>query len=82
VGLLGDRALAGGLVYYGRRPVSLLSTPESVERFVAGGGRAIIVQERKLARVEGVVPVRVEARFREGRRALLVVTPAGAQPGS
>jgi 4-amino-4-deoxy-L-arabinose transferase-like glycosyltransferase len=78
VGLLGDRALAGGLVYYGERRVTLLSTPESVERFVAAGGRAIVVQERKLARVEAVVPVRVEARFREGRRALLVVSPAGA----
>jgi 4-amino-4-deoxy-L-arabinose transferase-like glycosyltransferase len=80
VGLLGDRALAGGLVYYGRRPVALLSTPESVERYVAGGGRAIVVQERKLARVEAVVPVRVAARFREGRRSLVVVTPAGPAP--
>jgi 4-amino-4-deoxy-L-arabinose transferase-like glycosyltransferase len=77
VGLLGDRALAGGLAYYGQRRVSLLSTPESVERFVAGGGRAIVVQERKLSRVEAVVPVHVVARSREGRRALLVVSPAG-----
>jgi len=81
VGLLGDRALAGGLVYYGGRRVTLLSTPESVERFVAEGGRAIVVQERKLARVEAVAPVRVAARFREGRRALLVVSPAGARSG-
>jgi hypothetical protein len=80
VGLLGDRALAGGLVYYGGRPVTLLSTPESVERFVAEGGAAIVVQARKLPRVEAVVPVRVEARFREGRRALLVVSPAPATP--
>ncbi len=80
VGLLGDRALAGGLVYYGGRPVELLSTPESVGSFVADGGTAIVVQARKLERVEAVVPVRIEARFREGRRALLVVSPAAPEP--
>lgn len=80
IGLLGDRALAGGLVYYGGRPVELLSTPESVGSFVADGGTAIVVQARKLERVEAVVPVRIEARFREGRRALLVVSPAAPEP--
>jgi hypothetical protein len=79
VGLLGPRAMVGGLVYYGDRRVVRLSTQERVERFVAAGGSAIVVKERELPLVEAVTPVRVVARFREGRRALLVVSPTGAE---
>jgi 4-amino-4-deoxy-L-arabinose transferase-like glycosyltransferase len=78
VGLLGQRAMVGGLVYYGGRTVVRLRTPQSVARFVAAGGTALVIKERELPLVEAVVPVRVEARFREGRRALLVVSPGDA----
>jgi 4-amino-4-deoxy-L-arabinose transferase-like glycosyltransferase len=76
IGLLGHRAMAGGLVYYGDRPVAQLSTPEDVGNFLASGGRAVVVRARHLDWVRTEVPVEVQARFREGRRAVLVVSPA------
>jgi 4-amino-4-deoxy-L-arabinose transferase-like glycosyltransferase len=75
IGLVGDRALVGGLRYYGGRPVLQLDSPDRMRAFVEAGGRAIVVKERKLRHLEGVVSVREHARFREGSRTLLVVTP-------
>jgi 4-amino-4-deoxy-L-arabinose transferase-like glycosyltransferase len=75
IGLVGDRALVGGLAYYGRRRVAFLGDRAQIARFVADGGAAIVVAERKQGRVEAVTPVTVRHRSREGRRALLVVTP-------
>jgi len=75
VGLVGDRALIGGLLYYGGRRVVSLDSPEQVARFFAGGGRAVVVQARKLDRVSAAGPVEVAFRAREGRRALVVATP-------
>jgi hypothetical protein len=67
--------MAGGLAYYGRRRIALLRSDEDVTRFVAAGGRALVVAEKKRDRVEHVVPVRVAFRAREGRRAVLVLEP-------
>ena len=78
IGLVGDRALVGGLVYYGRRQVRYLGDRAHIDRFVREGGGALVVAEKKLARVEEVAPVEVRFRAREGRRALLVVTPERA----
>lgn len=78
IGLLGQRAMAGGLVYYGGRPVTLLATPEDVASFVGAGGRAVVLRARQLDWVRAEVPVEVRYRLREGRRALLVVSPAEA----
>jgi 4-amino-4-deoxy-L-arabinose transferase-like glycosyltransferase len=75
IGLVGDRALVGGLAYYGGRRVAFLGNRPHIERFVQGEGGALVVAEKKLARVADVVPVEVRLRVREGRRALLVVTP-------
>ncbi len=75
IGLVGQRALAGGLVYYGGRPVRGLSGPESIARFLAEGGRVFVVRERHLDRLEAVTPVEVRHRSRRGRRAIVVVTP-------
>jgi 4-amino-4-deoxy-L-arabinose transferase-like glycosyltransferase len=75
IGLVEDRSLVGGIAYYGGRPVAELREPESVRRFLADGGRAIVVKERKLGRVEVVTPVQIHFRTRRGRRAMLVVTP-------
>jgi 4-amino-4-deoxy-L-arabinose transferase-like glycosyltransferase len=74
IGLVGDRALAGGLVYYGGRPVTLLQSRADIERFFDAGGGAVVVQARKLARVEAATPVEVQFRAREGRRQLVVAT--------
>ena len=75
IGLLGQRAMAGGLVYYGALPVAELSTPEDVGNFLAEGGRAVVVRAKHLDWVRAEVPVEVRGRFREGGRALLVVSP-------
>ena len=75
IGLLGDVQMAGGLVYYGHRHVEELDDTESIERFLAAGGRAIVVEEKKRERVDAVAPVEVRFRARDGSRAVLVVTP-------
>ena len=75
IGLLSDRAMAGGLAYYGERRVSQLSTPESVRQFIHEGGKVIVVKRRKLDRVEEVTPVSIRDSFRTGRREIVVVTP-------
>jgi hypothetical protein len=81
IGLVGDRALAGGLAYYGGRRVELLGSRPQIARFFADGGAALVVQARKLERVEAVAPVDVRFRAREGRRELVVVTPRRARDG-
>jgi 4-amino-4-deoxy-L-arabinose transferase-like glycosyltransferase len=75
IGLLGHRAMVGGLVYYGDRPVAQLSTPEDVGNFLASGGRAVVIKARHLDWLRAEVPVEVQGRFREGRRGVLVVSP-------
>jgi hypothetical protein len=67
--------MAGGLAYYGGRRVELLRGGDDVARFVASGGRALVVAEKKRERVESAVPVRVVFRARSGRRAVLVLEP-------
>lgn len=73
VGLVDDRALLGGLLYYGGRRVVFLGSEPSIRRFVDRGGRVFVVKARKLERVTAVTPVREVARLRAGRRAVLVV---------
>jgi len=75
IGLVGDVQMAGGLVYYGHRHVEPLDDAASIERFLAAGGRAIVVEEKKRERVDAVTPVDVWFRARDGSRAVLVVTP-------
>ena len=74
IGLVGDVQMAGGLVYYGRRHIEALDDAASIERFLAAGGRVIVVEEKKRERVDTVTPVAVRFRAREGSRAVLVVT--------
>jgi 4-amino-4-deoxy-L-arabinose transferase-like glycosyltransferase len=76
IGVLGSRALVGGLNYYGGRRVEVLRTPEDVERFFAGGGRALVLKRKKLERLSS--PVEIVHTTRSGKRELLVVTPAAA----
>ena len=76
IGLVGDRALAGGLAYYGRRPVVEMKTADDIRAFFASGGRVIVVNHRKAGRVEAVRPIQIRARIRSGSREVWVVTPA------
>ncbi|HEY8156998.1 MAG TPA: glycosyltransferase family 39 protein [Myxococcota bacterium] len=74
--------LVGALAYYGRRRVTELETPEAILRFLASGGRVIVTEARNLDRLEAVAPVEVRFRVRQGRRALVVVTPVPPAEGS
>jgi hypothetical protein len=73
VGLVSDRAMVGGLLYYGGRRVVPLRSPESIRAFLDAGGRTFVVKERKLERVTALTPARVAGRARAGRRAVVVV---------
>ena len=75
VGIFDHRALRGGILYYGRRQVVDLATPESVRRFFEAGGRAVILNAYKLPWLEEVGPLEVRARVRSKLREVLVVTP-------
>jgi 4-amino-4-deoxy-L-arabinose transferase-like glycosyltransferase len=75
IGLVGSVQMAGGLVYYGDRRIASLRDSDDIERFLADGGRAIVVEEKKRDRVDAVAPVEVRFRARSGRRAVLVVAP-------
>jgi 4-amino-4-deoxy-L-arabinose transferase-like glycosyltransferase len=82
IGLVSDRAMAGGLLYYGGRPVVPLRSPESIRKFLDGGGRTFVVKQRKLERVTAHTPVREVSRSRAGRRAVLVVVAGDAVAGA
>ena len=77
IGLLGSPALTGGLVYYGGRAVLELDSPVEARAFLARGGRAIVLEAKKLDRLRAVVPVEVRAHARAEDRTLVVVTPQG-----
>jgi hypothetical protein len=55
---------------------------EAIAGFLAAGGRVIVTEARNLDRLEAVVPVEIRFRVREGRRALVVVTPIPSAQGS
>jgi hypothetical protein len=78
IGLVSDRAMIGGLVYYGERRVTPLQTPEGIRRFVEEGGKVIVAKTRKLHRVEQVTPFEVVSRSRSGRREVSVIVPMPA----
>lgn len=75
IGLLGERGLIGGVVYYGNRRVTQLDRGEDVARFLAEGGQALIARRRDLPRIAEHVDVEVVATARGGRRALVVAIP-------
>ena len=78
IGLVSDRAMVGGLLYYGGRRVAALRSPESIRAFLDAGGRTFVVKQRKLERVTAHVPVTEANRSRAGRRAVLVVVAGDA----
>jgi 4-amino-4-deoxy-L-arabinose transferase-like glycosyltransferase len=80
IGLASKAAFLGGLVYYADRPVALLKDPEAVGDFIRAGGRVIVVSEAELPRIAKLSPVAIRARFRRGKRALLVVSAFPPMP--
>jgi 4-amino-4-deoxy-L-arabinose transferase-like glycosyltransferase len=82
IGLVSDRAMLGGLLFYGGRPVVPLKSPESIRAFLDDGGRTFVVKARKLERITAHTPVREVSRTRAGRRAVLVVVADDAVAGA
>jgi hypothetical protein len=68
-------SLAGALLYYGGRSVRGVESEAQLARFLAAGGRVLVLPASRLGLATGRFPVRVHARLRDGSRALLVVTP-------
>lgn len=71
--------LVGGIAYYSGRPVVPLSDAAAARRFVAEGGRAVIVLERRLDALRRAGDFEVRASSRSGRRTLVVATPTSAR---
>jgi len=71
IGLFRDRAMIGGLRYYGHRHVVWLEAPEDVDRFLADGGQTVVVKRRKLDRI--ATPVEVLSTSHTGSREWVVV---------
>jgi len=72
IGLFHERALLGGLLYYGRfygdRPIETLSDPREVSEFLRAG-HVVVVSERDRSSL-GALPIR--ETLRRGRRAIHV----------
>ncbi len=75
IGVYRHRALAGGIAYYSHRPTIALEAPAEVERFVAEGGRAIIVKARHFAALSRTTPLAIRAQARHGRRTIVLAEP-------
>ncbi|MCP3986063.1 MAG: phospholipid carrier-dependent glycosyltransferase, partial [bacterium] len=76
IGLVGDRALAGGLKYYAERRIDTLRSPEDIAAFLEDGGTTLVIKRRKLERIEAVTQVEIVGTARTGRREIVVVVPS------
>jgi 4-amino-4-deoxy-L-arabinose transferase-like glycosyltransferase len=74
VGIFDDEGLAGGILYYGNRPVEILPRPNDVSRFFDEGGRFVVLERWKLPWLEPVGEFTVHATTRREQRELAVVS--------
>lgn len=74
-------SLVGALRYYGERRIRPIASGRDFDALLAGGGRVLVIPASDLHLATGLVPVEIHARFRDGERALLVVTPLGSTRG-
>lgn len=80
IGLIGDRSMVGGLVYYTGHHIEALKTPEEVQGFLAEGGRTFVLKRRKLERLLAHTEVEIVGSSRTGRRELVVALPRAGTP--
>ncbi len=74
IGVYGLRPIEGAIPYYGGRAVTSLDSEASLRRFLAGGGRHVLMRARhwqQLGPGHDLVPVQA---FRSGRRTLALAT--------
>lgn len=74
VGIFDDEGLAGGILYYGKRPVEVLPRPHHVKRFLDGGGRYVVLERWKLPWLDPVGRFQVHATTRRNQRELAIVS--------
>jgi 4-amino-4-deoxy-L-arabinose transferase-like glycosyltransferase len=74
VGIFDDEGLAGGILYYGDRPVEILPRPNDVARFFDMGGRFVVLERWKLPWLKAVGEFRVHGTTRRDQRELAVVS--------
>jgi 4-amino-4-deoxy-L-arabinose transferase-like glycosyltransferase len=70
VAVFGMSPLAGGIAYYGKRPVVSLRNKSELRAFLADGGRFVILRDRQLDSLGEGLDLRAVERFRSGRRRL------------
>jgi hypothetical protein len=85
IGVFDDDSKAASIAYYARREVRPLAGAEDAARFVAAGGRGIVIEQDDLAKLGDLASYRVVDRIAARRREFLVLapalrTPVGAQP--
>jgi 4-amino-4-deoxy-L-arabinose transferase-like glycosyltransferase len=73
IGLVRNGSLVGGIAYYSGRDVTAVGSERGVKRFLAAGGRAMIVETPHLAAIEKVAPARIVFRQEVDDDEVLVV---------
>lgn len=74
IGLVESQPLVGALAYYSGRRIEQIGPAEELRRYFEEGGRVAVIREEAFERAEAGAFAEVRARFRSGRRALVVVT--------
>jgi hypothetical protein len=80
IGIFDDEGLAGGILYYGDRKISILPRPRHVQHFLETGGRLIVLERWKLPWLAEVGRFEVLTTSREGRRQLAIVRRSERPP--
>lgn len=75
IGLVEEHPFVGALAYYSGHRVIEVGPAENLRRYFDDGGRVAVMSARALERVRAGTFSEIRARFRSGKRELLVVTP-------
>lgn len=79
IGLLRNGSLVGGVAYYSRRPVEQIGSERGLRKFLAAGGRTLVLETPWLPGVESVVRARVVFRQELDGDEVLVVLADGEE---
>jgi 4-amino-4-deoxy-L-arabinose transferase-like glycosyltransferase len=82
IGVYGMSSLEGGIGYYSGHPIRSLRSEQAVERYLASGGRVLILRARHLDRLAQRLGLVESARLRSGERQIVVAKAASSPPES
>jgi 4-amino-4-deoxy-L-arabinose transferase-like glycosyltransferase len=80
LGVYGLRPIEGAIAYYGDRPVASLDDAAALRAFLGGGGRAVLLRARHFEQWGSDFDLEPVARFRSGRRALVLAVGSRHEP--